>query len=91
MSTDKQAHVHWSPVDERQFQEMTARRKLFHSTKRAAVVQAWNDAYPMHEQQRLGAVIETNIINALIEHADAFRDALAPFDSGVRPANASDK
>lgn len=86
MSIGNPTNTHWSPADEIRFNEMQARRSIFHSTKRADVVRVWNDSFPSHMHINRHAGNEDAIIDAMIQHADAFRDALAPFDSGVRPA-----
>lgn len=86
MSIGNPFPAHWSPADETRFQEMRARRLIFRSTKRADVVRVWNDSFPSHIHINRNAATEDAIIDAIIENADAFRDALAPFDSGVRPA-----
>lgn len=70
----------WSKRDEAVLQEMIRRKQAFELTARM----------PVHDvvariRTALGAIYGPDqMVDALITHADAIRDALAPFDSGVR-------
>lgn len=70
----------WTQGDENDLQSMIKRKTEFMSNTRkpvSAVVRAIG-------QTLGGAWTEAQMVDALITNADAIRDALAPFDSGVR-------
>lgn len=71
----------WTQEDERRFNEMTVRRSLVLSKKREAVERAAKHA------NLFGAVTTENLVDLLIANADMLRDALKPFDSGIRVAD----
>lgn len=71
----------WTQEDERRFNEMAVRRKLVLSKRREAVERAANHA------DLFGAVTTDNLVDLLIANADMLRDALQPFDSGIRVAD----
>ena len=70
----------WTLDDEATLVALQARREHFISTARQpvfdAVAQMWPATARTSEQAEL--------VDTFIKHADAIRDALAPFDSGVR-------
>lgn len=72
----------WTPADEAAFHEMTYRRACVMGLRRAAVVavvETFDDSESM-----IG--MHSSIVDWLINNADAVRDALRPYDSGVRVA-----
>jgi len=72
----------WSKRDESDLQALLRRKQAFELTARM----------PVHDvvariRTALGAVYGPDqMVDEFINHADAIRDALAPFDSGVRVA-----
>ncbi len=75
----------WTQDDENDLQSMINRRTEFMSKTRKPVIDA-----VQRIRHTLGAVHnEAQLVDALIAHADAIRDALAPFDSGIRVADDS--
>lgn len=82
MSTPKSKHPPtWSPSDELRFADMTARRAAFynhHDTElRKAILAMW----PNMKADTLEQAVKD-----FQNNADRLRDALAAYDSGVRPA-----
>ena len=69
----------WTREDERRYTELHVRRELVLSERRAAVARAVVSAGLANQSA-------TELVDALIQHADAVRDALGPYDSGVREA-----
>lgn len=70
----------WTQGDEADLQSMLKRKSEFMSKTREPVIIAVRMI-----RHTLGRVYnETQEVDALITHAEAIRDALAPFDSGVR-------
>lgn len=67
----------WTQEDERRFNEMTVRRGIVMSKRRQAVERVASNA-------NLSSLTDDELVDALIAHADDLRDALQPFDSGVR-------
>jgi hypothetical protein len=76
----------WSARDEAEFQRMAVRRTAFHEINREKVKAALRKALWTAAFERLSDAEITNFIH----HADIIRDALAPFDSGVRPDTAAE-
>ena len=75
----------WTKVDENDLQSMLKLKTEFFSSTREPVVDVQRRI-----RQTLGSVWgEAQLVDALITHADAIRDALAPFDSGIRAADDS--
>ena len=86
MSTPKSKHPPtWSPSDELRFADMTARRAAFynhHDTElRKVILGMW---------PALGEPTKASALNVVVknfqDNAERLRDALAPYDSGARPA-----
>lgn len=73
----------WSNRDEAELSELQKRRQAFIDTNKPAVRKAVIACYDGLENQ---PVRLEGIVNIWIDNADAIRDALAPFDSGVRVA-----
>lgn len=72
----------WTKADQRALEELQKRKAEFDSKTRGALIAAVQRA-------DLGAFTQLDdICDTLIANADEFRDALAPFDSGVRCAPA---
>ena len=71
----------WTQEDERRFNEMAVRRGMVLGKRREAVERAENHA------NLYGALTTDHLVELLIAHADILRDALQPFDSGIRVAN----
>lgn len=76
----------WSARDEVEFQRMHERRTEFHEINRENVKAALCKALWPVAFERLTDAEITNFIH----YADIIRDALAPFDSGVRPDTAAE-
>lgn len=77
--------LRWTQDDENDLQSMLKRKTEFGSQARKPVIDA-----VQRIRHTLGAVHnEAQLVDALIAHADAIRDALAPFDSGVREGSSS--
>lgn len=76
----------WTQQDETQWVELNTRRhaamKEREDALRTAVENLLHDHWPF---DNFNAVLE-HLVKALPLHADALRDALAPYDSGTRPA-----
>lgn len=82
----------WSPWDEQELQALVKRKQAFESEARAPLNKLIADM-----KLNLGFEAPTSaptepypkrIADAFIARADALRDALAPFDSGVRCGSA---
>ena len=71
------ASERWSAVDEAKFQDMQARRTTVITRRRVKLHQAVHGVPGGNTDL---------VVDYLIEHANAIRDALEPYDSGVRPA-----
>lgn len=67
----------WTQRDEALFQESVTRRQRVMEMNRAPVMVA---------ARALTGLSQSDIADMLIANADSIRDALAPYDSGVRPA-----
>lgn len=77
---NKSNAIRWTDADERELQSMINRKAAFETQARIPVINV-----VQRIRGTLGAVHnESQLVDALITHADAIRDALAPFDSGVR-------
>lgn len=68
----------WTQEDERRFNEMAVRRGMVLGKRREAVERAANHA------NLYGAETTDHLVELLIANADVLRDALHPYDSGVR-------
>jgi hypothetical protein len=66
----------WTQRDEALFQESVTRRQRVMEMNRAPVMSA---------ARALACLSQSDIADMLIANADSIRDALAPYDSGVRP------
>lgn len=77
-----QPKVKWSAADEAALRELEQRRKLFNDVHMPIVVATLERAL---EKKPIGTPLST-LAYALTKHADEIRDALKPFDSGIRPA-----
>lgn len=73
----------WNRDDEREFTEMMRRRELVMGRRIEAVQKVARTIW-------LPNMDEADLIDRMIACADALRDALEPFDSGVRLENLSD-
>ena len=81
MSTPKSKHLPiWLPSDEAKFADMTARRAAFYNHHDTELGKAILEMWPKTQPSALKQVVEDFKSNA-----DRLRDALAPYDSGVRP------
>lgn len=80
MSNPKHPPI-WHPSDELRFADLAARREAFHSHYGAALRKAILSMWPAMKAPALEHVVED-----FQNNADRLRDALAPYDSGVRPA-----
>ncbi len=71
----------WSKADEQRLAELTARKSKFEAVNEAPVraVILKIDPDLAHDGRALDA-----LVSAYVDHAEEIRDALAPFDSGVR-------
>ena len=71
----------WTKEDERHFNEMAVRRGMVLGKRREAVERAANHA------NLYGAETTDHLVELLIANADILRDALHPYDSGIRVVN----
>jgi hypothetical protein len=84
----------WNQVDESLLQQMLARKQAFQAAA-IAPVEAIVFALTPDSQTPLGKfpvklqAMRKFMVKMLIDNADSIRDALAPFDSGVREARPS--
>ena len=72
----------WTPGDEVKLQALLDRKERAHQARLAPLKKLVDDM-PLQYGTDSGDVLAW-----LISNADAVRDTLAPFDSGVRPAKA---
>lgn len=70
--------VTWTRKDQTALDELVQRRAEFMRSSRDPLVRA------LDQHSRLSRSECQILGDVLIEHADTFRDLLAPFDSGVR-------
>ena len=81
MSTPKSKYPPiWSPSDELRFADLAARREAFHSHYGAELRKAILGMWPSMQAPALEQAAKD-----FQNNADRLRDALAPYDSGVRP------
>ena len=73
----------WSSDDERRLQELEQRRNLFNEVNLPIVVKALRDAVGDHAMSDSAL---SNVAFRMTKNADAIRDALEPYDSGIRVA-----
>ena len=75
----------WSKRDERDLQDLLKRKQAFDAAAHAPVLDV-----AIKIKLLINSMVEPDasesLVSALINYADAIRDALAPFDSGVRVA-----
>lgn len=69
----------WTAADQWQFEELQKRREQFYMENREPLLE-------LVKTKGLYNTSEGSIVDSLIANADAFRNALAPFDSGSRAA-----
>ena len=69
----------WTEVDEERFAAMQERRERVITARRSALVTALGRMWPASEP-RFGPLG----LKAIIDNAGEIRDALAPYDNGVR-------
>ncbi len=74
--------VTWSRADEQRLQEPTERKAAFSDHYRGPIRQLILAVFPNTFNNR--PVLLEAAVKAWIANADAIRDVLAPFDSGVR-------
>ena len=77
----------WTPNDEAQLQRMLKQKADFEFEALTPVRAIASDLAAFLHNRKWGA---TDITKFLTGYADDLRDALAPFDSGVRPPAPSD-
>lgn len=68
----------WTTQDEAMLMELTERKQRIMEERRGEVRK-------VAEEIHVTNMLIDGLTDALIAHAEALRDALAPFDSGVRP------
>lgn len=73
----------WTPNDEEQLQRMLKQKAEFEFEALKPVGEIASDLAAFLHNRKWGA---TDITKFLTGHADELRDALAPFDSGIRAA-----
>lgn len=73
--------TNWSAADEREFQSLSERRGRIMTERRAALDRVVAALHPHHSHDDRAKLAE-----AMISRADDVRDALEPYDSGVRSA-----
>lgn len=82
MSTPKSKYPpNWSAADELHFAELAARREAFHNHHGAELRNAILGMWPA-----MGTNALEQAVKDFQNNADRLRDALAPYDSGSRPA-----
>lgn len=74
-----QNKIKWSAADEAALRDLEQRRKLHNDVYMPGLVAVVKRTFNR-------GIDEKAIAHALRQNADAIRDALEPFDSGVRPA-----
>lgn len=77
----------WTSRDEAALLELTERKQRVMAEMRAPVdrlVASMNEASVLKGGSGCGLGDHDTWVDVLIEHAEALRDALAPFDSGTR-------
>ena len=77
------SNTDWTKLDEAMLNELQERKAAFELARIRPVIEMVCKVHPKITDY--GAVIQ-EIADRMIEHADMIRDALAPFDSGVRQA-----
>lgn len=75
--------MNWTTEDERKFNEMQERRKTVLAKRYEHLMNALIGVTGLSADREY-------IADFLIEHADAVRDALEPYDSGIRLQKAED-
>lgn len=73
--------MNWTSEDEQRFQEMSRRREAAIKARELPLKALINT----HLRDIVPADFRVQAFEALTKNADNFRDALKPFDSGVRP------
>jgi hypothetical protein len=71
----------WSPADEQRYQELHERRERVTRARFALLESLARTILSGHS----GPIMPSALAHAMIGNADGLRDALAPYDSGVRP------
>lgn len=74
--------IKWSAADQRELDALTKRKALFEDQRMGALLSVVAKLDFMSEFQ----VHPERLASAMRLHADDLRDALAPFDSGIRCA-----
>lgn len=79
----------WTPQDEAALKGLAARKEAFESEAKAPLTK-----FVVQHNLRVGGELlnpraHSDTVALLIANADALRDALAPFDSGVRCGSGS--
>ena len=93
MSGKAQFGTKWTPADEAQFQQLSKQReevrsrhesgvRIVASSIRRAMVERMQEVCPDRVPTETEAALALS--RAMILHAEALRDALEPYDSGVR-------
>ncbi len=90
MSTPKAPKPTWTPADELSLQTLTERKTRFMEVSRAPIEMIVLGLTPpnLTELNRFPVkehALRKYMVEMMINNADEIRDALAPFDSGVRP------
>ena len=74
------AREQWTPADEQRWAEMNDRRARLLTARRENLESTLDEAL----RAGFGGMSTPQLVDALIARADSIRDALLPFDSGVR-------
>ena len=95
MSTPKAPKPTWTPADEQALHMLTERKNRFMEVSTAPLGPIVIDLTPpsLTELDRFPIkeyALRKFMVKMLINKADEIRDALAPFDSGVRPADTTE-
>ncbi len=90
MSTPKAAKSTWTPADEQALHMLIERKNRFMEVSRAPIEMVVLGLTPpnLTELNRFPVkeyALRKHMVEMMINNADEIRDALAPFDSGVRP------
>lgn len=83
-----QNNIRWTAADEARLRELEQRRKLFNDVHMPKLVDALGRTLA---PQGYDATHITRLARFLSQDADRIRDALNPFDSGVRPAQPAER
>ena len=77
---NQEAKSRWTSKDEAALNELVERKRRIMEENREPVRRA------LQRMATLISDVDEGVVDEFIANADAFRDALEPFDSGMRPS-----